>query len=161
MTQSHTLFSMHITSHHNNSGGALIAPSVVLFAAHCLDYKDQQVNIGSYKKYSADFGAQPAFCNEWIDDPTFFSNDFGDPTNDFALCLLDKEVIVDTTSVKLILNTDSNVPASSNDDLVVMGLGHLAEGYVSRKFFNRRIVVVCECVCVHSYSYSYSISYIV
>jgi hypothetical protein len=63
--------------------------------------------------------------------------------------------------VKLILNTDSNVPASSNDDLVVMGLGHLAEGYVSRKFFNRRIVVVCECVCVHSYSYSYSISYIV
>jgi hypothetical protein len=144
-----------IASHHNNSGGALIAPSVVLFAAHCKDYKNNQVNIGSYKKRSADFGAQPAFCNEWIDDPTF-TGDAGGINNDFALCLLDKEVFVDTTAVKLILNTDSNVPASINDDLVVMGLGALAEGDESRKFYNRRTCVcVCVCVCVCAFVFDF------
>jgi hypothetical protein len=121
----------------------LIAPSVVLFAAHCSDFKDRQVNIGSYKKQTADFGAQPAFCNEWIDDPSFVGIN-----NDFALCLLDKEVIVNTTSVKLILNTDSNVPASSNDDLVVMGLGALAQGAAGRKLLQSSYCCVCACVFV-------------
>ena len=113
-------------------GGALIAPSVVLFAAHCQDFKDQQVNVGSFKRRSSNFGAQPAFCDVWIDDPTF-GNGGSSINNDFALCLLDRDVIIDQTKVKLILNTNPAVPASSGDDLTVMGLGTLSAGGDSRK----------------------------
>ena len=112
-------------------GGALIAPSVVLFAAHCGDFKGKQVNVGSFKAASSSFGAQPAFCDEWIDDPTFGTG--GRMNNDFALCLLDRDVIIDQTKVKLILNTNPAVPASSGDDLTVMGLGTLSAGGDSRK----------------------------
>ena len=109
-------------------GGALIAPSVVLFAAHCGDFKGQQVNVGSFKAASSSFGAQPAFCDEWIDDPTFGTG--GKMNNDFALCLLDRDVIIDQTKVKLVLNT---VPASNGDELTVMGLGKLSDGGDLRK----------------------------
>ena len=128
-------YSHHTTPHHITSlysGGALIAPSVVLFAAHCQDFKDQQVNVGSFKRRSSNFGAQPAFCDVWIDDPTF-GNGGSSINNDFALCLLDRDVIIDQTKVKLILNTNPAVPASSGDDLTVMGLGTLSAGGDSRK----------------------------
>ena len=133
-------YSHHTTPHHTTphhitslySGGALIAPSVVLFAAHCQDFKDQQVNVGSFKRRSSNFGAQPAFCDVWIDDPTF-GNGGSSINNDFALCLLDRDVIIDQTKVKLILNTNPAVPASSGDDLTVMGLGTLSAGGDSRK----------------------------
>ena len=126
----HHVTSRHITSRH--SGGALIAPSVVLFAAHCGDFKGQQVNVGSLKRESSDFGAQQAFCDVWIDDPSY-GNGGSTINNDFALCLLDRDVIIDRTKVKLILNTDPSVPASNGDELTVMGLGTLSFEGASRK----------------------------
>jgi hypothetical protein len=119
----------------STSGGALIAPSVVLFAAHCGDYKNLQVNVGSYRRYSAEYGAEPRFCNQWASDPSFVD---GRDTlyNDFALCLLDREVILDESKVKLILNLDENVPQESGDELIVMGLGRLEENGSSRKYLH-------------------------
>ena len=50
--------------------------------------------------------------------------------NDFALCLLDRDVIIDQTRVKLVLNTNPSVPG---DELTVMGLGKLSDGGDLRK----------------------------
>jgi hypothetical protein len=113
------------------------------------------LNIGSYKNRSPDFGAQPAFCDEWIDDPTFGTGGSG-INNDFALCLLDREVTVNQSKVKLILNTNSNIPLSSGDELMVMGLGALSQGAAGRKYIVYRRIVVCVCVCTFV-----SISYLV
>merc|ERR1719464_1205429 len=106
-------------------GGALIAPSVVLFAAHCRDYKDQQVNIGSYKKRTDEYGAQQRFCDVWIANPKY--GGVSGINNDFALCQLNEPVDISESKVKLILNEEESVPAV-NEDLLVCGLGALSQG---------------------------------
>jgi len=103
-------------------GGALIAPDVVLFAAHCENWEDKQLSIGAYKTKSTESGAQDRFCEEWIAHP-----DYSDINYDFALCKLNKPVTIDESKVRLEINDQNSVP-NTGDDLVVMGLGALAEG---------------------------------
>jgi len=105
-------------------GGALIAMDIVLFAAHCGNWKNQQVNVGSYTKYTTAQNSQPRFCEKWVADPLYNSQNLD---YDFALCKLDSPVDVDQFFVKLVLNSDDNFP-SDQTDLIVMGHGATLEG---------------------------------
>lgn len=109
-------------------GGTLIAPDIVLFAAHCRNWSNKQINVGSYKRYNTNGGSQPRFCAKWVADP--FYNVGGALNNDFALCKLDHPVEIDESKVKLVLNLDASVPAEK-DDLQVAGLGRLTHGGAS------------------------------
>jgi len=106
-------------------GGTLIAPDTVLFAAHCDDYTGRQVIVGAYEKKTVDHGAVIRYCDEWAKHSDYGIG--GQVNNDFALCKLDEPVFVDESHVKLVWNEDSTVPAT-DDDLIVMGMGRLAEG---------------------------------
>jgi len=112
-------------------GGALIAPDIVLFAAHCEDTAlNMQVNIGAYKpKSDAGGSSQPRFCDEWIADPDYEEEPVSN--SDFALCKLDRPVDIHRNSTQkqvfLELNRDESLPASG-DPLVVIGQGRLTEG---------------------------------
>jgi len=117
-------------------GGALVAPDVVLFAAHCQNWKGKQLSIGAYKTKSIESGAQDRFCQEWIAHPNY---DAVTTNNDFALCKLDKPVTIDESKVRLEINDNDSVP-NTGDDLVVMGLGALAQGGSSPEYVHEVIV---------------------
>merc|ERR1711935_1077260 len=74
-------------------GGALVAPDIVLTAAHCGDFKDQQVIIGGNLAGQLEEGSQMRFCDEWRMDPKYNA---GTSNYDFALCKLNKPVTIDS-----------------------------------------------------------------
>lgn len=113
-------------------GGALIAPDIVLFAAHCRDWTNLQISISAYETMTLAEGAQDRFCDEWIADPLYDSS----TTNyDFALCKLNKPVTIDESKVKLELN-EANAQPKVGDDLLVMGLGALGSGMAGPQFLH-------------------------
>lgn len=104
-------------------GGALVAPDIVLTAAHCKDRTGQQIVISPYKKYeiTSEDNAESRFCETWIPDPMY--NETFNFNYDFALCKLDKPVeSFYNMSVKLELNDDDAEPVAG-DELTIMGLG--------------------------------------
>jgi len=105
-------------------GGALVAPDVVLFAAHCGNFENQQLSIGAYRTGFTDEGAQGRFCEEWIQDPLFnpYVIEY-----DFALCKLNKPVVINDNEVELAINFDDGF-MTVGDPLLVMGLGTLEQG---------------------------------
>lgn len=112
-------------------GGALIAPDVVLFAAHCSkdSFHNKQVVVGAYKYASTDDGGQARFCDEWIADPLYGTGGHGN-NYDFALCKLDRPVEIDESQVTLVLNDDNEQDSTPypGDELLIMGLGTTSEG---------------------------------
>lgn len=133
-------------------GGALIAPDAVLFAAHCGDWKDQQINIGAYRTQTLEEGAQERFCDVWIPDPKY-GTEGSDINYDFALCKLNEPVIIDESNVVLVLNEEDSVPATG-EDLQVMGLGALASGGSSPEYVHEVTVPTVsneECNAPNSY----------
>lgn len=106
-------------------GGAPVAPHTVLFAAHCGDWKGKQVSVGAYRKRSLEDGAEERYCEDWVAELQFSSMPVLD--YDFALCKLDSPVTIDKSKVRLVLNEHHSVP-DTDDELHVMGLGHLQEG---------------------------------
>jgi len=111
-------------------GGALVAPDVVLFAAHCQNWKDRQISIGAYERATLTYGAQERYCEQWIADPTYDGLTFN---NDFALCKLNEPAFIDESKVRLVMNDDSTVP-EDGENLIVMGLGTLTEGGAGPQF---------------------------
>lgn len=105
-------------------GGTLIAPNVLLSAAHCNGDKGDNVIVGAYKRNNRwTDGAYSRKCKKWIAHPDYDSRYIAP---DFALCLLDEPVELDT-NVELNINFDSQVP-KENSDLTAIGLGTLSYG---------------------------------
>ncbi len=105
-------------------GGALIAPDVVLFAAHCPPnrFEDKQVMIGGIKSFSIEGGGLGRFCDEIVRDPKYGTGESAS-NYDFALCKLNRPVEdYNTGNVRLEMNWDENIP-SEGDNLQVMGYG--------------------------------------
>mmetsp|Transcript_14807 Transcript_14807/g.31633 ORF Transcript_14807/g.31633 Transcript_14807/m.31633 type:complete len:467 (-) Transcript_14807:407-1807(-) len=106
-------------------GGALIAPDIVLFAAHCGTRKGRQIAIGAYETNRLVEGAQERFCEEYIPDPKWGYLDYG-LVFDFALCKLNEPVVLSSTVATLVLNEDPSFPSDDPNvitDLIVMGFG--------------------------------------
>lgn len=115
-------------------GGALIAPQVVLYAAHCAYAglgEGTSVQVGAYKAHSDEFGYSRT-CERVINHPQYNSATLN---NDFSLCLLDSPVNISEERVVLALNEDGGVP-ETGEDLIVLGLGRLSSGGNSPEFLH-------------------------
>ena len=131
-----------------SSGGALVAPDVVLFAAHCGDWSNRQVIVGAYETRTVSEGAESRFCIEWIEDPDYVPST---TNSDFALCKLDKPVDIDS-AVILELNEDASVP-EDGEDLTVVGLGRLESGGDTPQFIQEvDVPYVPNNVCNSAYN---------
>jgi len=104
-------------------GGTLIAPDVVLTAAHCQGTGRDRVIVGAYRfDDTTTEGAYLRKCSEWIADPAYQQENPFD--NDYALCRLSKPVDIDQSKVKLELNFNDALP-TSGDPLTAIGIGTL------------------------------------
>eukprot|EP00536_Pseudo-nitzschia_multiseries_P010176 jgi/Psemu1/202592/e_gw1.303.21.1 len=134
-------------------GGALIGPDLVLFAAHCGDWTNKQVNIGAYERRTENHGSEARFCDRWEAHPDFGKGG-SKINNDFALCKLDKPVYIDESLVALELNRGS-ISLKKGEELIVMGLGGLAQNAAGPQFIHNVTVPVIpngECNSEDSYN---------
>jgi trypsin len=104
-------------------GGTLIAPNVVLGAAHCGGYIGDEVYVSGYNSGTDSFGATAVKVVSQVRHPNYDSDTM---ENDFYLYRLENEVFPNT-QVTLTLNQNGAKPATG-DDLTTLGLGLLSEG---------------------------------
>jgi len=99
----------------------LIAPRVVLTAAHCNAPENKRnLKIGQWERGSSDFPVQVRKCIAWLDHPDWD----GDITNgsDYALCYLNKPVRM-YPNVTLTLNEDPEYPPVGTETTAI-GMGY-------------------------------------
>lgn len=130
-------------------GGTLIAPDIVLFAAHCPTelFLNKQVTIGGIKTFNTHGGAEGRFCDQIISDPRYGAD--GVKNNyDFALCKLNRPIEnYNKGKVRLEMNWEHNFP-EVGADLVVMGYGKTSEdGPVSPDLLHVTVKHISNDVC--------------
>jgi endopeptidase E len=106
-------------------GGTLIAPDIVLTAAHCNDpYSEENVEwayVGATEFWSENNGAVEVRCADFKMNPDYIPGEYTDDWYliegtgvqggaDFALCKLETPVVIDTSQVYLDLNQDDDFP---------------------------------------------------
>mmetsp|Transcript_35524 Transcript_35524/g.86108 ORF Transcript_35524/g.86108 Transcript_35524/m.86108 type:complete len:579 (-) Transcript_35524:63-1799(-) len=106
-------------------GGTLIAPNVVMSAAHCGDYTGDTIIVGAVKPGETSFGATEVQVIEQINHPNHVNSTDENDMNDVMLMRISPPVAL-LSSVQLILNDEYAIP-SNGEDLSVIGLGDLAE----------------------------------
>eukprot|EP00934_Nitzschia_sp_Nitz4_P002690 Nitzschia sp. Nitz4//scaffold282_size24342//8944//11622//NITZ4_008354-RA/size24342-augustus-gene-0.14-mRNA-1//1//CDS//3329545626//2680//frame0 len=104
-------------------GGTLIAPDVVLSAAHCGGYAGKTVYVSGYEYGTESYNTVAVQVTSSQIHPNYNSNSM---VNDFYLHKLQSAVSI-STSVTLSLNQATSVP-STGQDLTVLGLGTLSSG---------------------------------
>jgi len=116
-------------------GGTLIAPDLMLTAAHCATnfaipedasietYVHKLVYVGAYNKQDLNDGTQVRHCVEYEQHPSW--NKTVNFNYDWALCKLNETVVIDAYPV--LNNDDDNVDVDLSDgtDLTIMGLGRI------------------------------------
>jgi len=136
-------------------GGTLIADDIVLSAAHCSDQTNQQVSIGAYEKNTANGGARGRFCDEWITDPNYATDDGAPNNSDFALCKLNKPIDTSEWTTTLSVNTESAFPPDG-EALIVMGLGWLnSDGDKPTIVQDVTVPVINQELCKNPWGYMY------
>ena len=113
-------------------GGTLIAPDVVLTAAHCGEGNrllNKELVVGAHKRGDLSGGAVSRTCVRYAHHPDYRTISSSEGTdnfidNDFALCKLNEPVFIDETKVRLELNEESSVPAIG-EQVVAAGMGRV------------------------------------
>jgi len=112
-------------------GGTLIAPDIVLTAAHCPDYTDQTLKIGAWHRDSLMVEAKNRTCTQWVPHPYFVNTgEYQDDRShdldyDFALCKLDAPIFVDESRGKLVVNKDPDFPPAGKIATMI-GMGQVS-----------------------------------
>jgi len=135
-------------------GGTLIAPDVVLFAAHCGDWTKpvDGVIVGAYRLNTVTQDAKYRICTKWIPDPMYsLTNSVA--AHDFALCKLNEPVDIDNSNIRLEMNDESSVP-SDGDALHTMGFGTIKiNGPISFNLLDVEVPYVTNEKCNAASSY--------
>eukprot|EP00536_Pseudo-nitzschia_multiseries_P006149 jgi/Psemu1/303897/fgenesh1_kg.127_\ len=122
-------------------GGALIAPDLVLSAAHCFhrpcSSKQVPVYVGAWELGKLTWGAQARIIEKVITHPLYSDIDYN---HDYAVGLLDTPVTIDESRIKLELNQEDNFP-SDGTELIAMGFGTLSENSMKASKFLRNVTL--------------------
>jgi secreted trypsin-like serine protease len=104
-------------------GGSLIAPGVVLSAAHCGSHFGRRVSVGAYERYELTGGATRVRV---VDEARHPNYNAATVDNDFLLLRLEEPVEMNT-DVVLSINDQFSRP-SIGQSLTVLGLGMTSQG---------------------------------
>lgn len=108
-------------------GGTLIAPDVVLGAAHCGGYLGNTILVAGYTYGTVTGETIAVRVVDQVRHPNYNRRTYA---NDFYLYRLEREVYPETDGITLSVNTNGGFP-TDGQDLTVMGLGTLSSGGTS------------------------------